>query len=87
MNHDMDDASTETHRDLTLSERVAEATTWEDAVRTEDGAFYVELSVYPIESESPLPRASFDLGPFGMLKRLVQRRPVQGGRTVPRRRS
>ncbi len=83
----MDDAGMGTRRDLTLSERVAEATTWEDAVRVEDGAFYVELSVYPIERGSPLPRASFDLGPFGMLKRFVQRRPVRSGRTVPRRRS
>lgn len=83
----MDEHHTMSDRDPTLSERVARANTWEGALRAEDGAFLVELSIYPVEGVSELPRASFDLGPIGLLKRLVQRRPIQAGRTVPRRRS
>ncbi len=74
-------------KDLTLSQRVAEATTWEGAVRADEGAFVVELSVYPVNDVSALPPASFDMGPVGRLKRFLQRRPVQHGRTVPRRRT
>ena len=72
----MDDEATSLGRDQTLSERVAEATTWEGALRAEDGAFLVELSLYRVEDASALPRAKFDLGPIGMIKRIVQGRPV-----------
>ena len=83
----LDDEMAVPDRDRTLSERVASATTWEGALRAEDGAFLVELSLYRVDDESELPRASFDRGPIGMLKRMMQRRPVQSGRTVPRRRT
>ena len=76
-----------TAKDLTLSERVAEATTWEGALRADEDAFVVELSVYPVNDASTLPPASFDTGPVGRLKRFFQRRPVQHGRTVPRQRT
>ena len=84
---DMDNETTVPDRDRTLSERVASANTWEGALRAEDGAFLVELSLYRVDDTSELPRASFDRGPIGMIKRMMQRRPVQTGRTVPRQRT
>lgn len=73
--------------DLTLSERVANANTWEGAVRAHDGGLLLELNVYPVETSSALPSASFNTGPIGLLKRFIQGRPVQSDRTVPRRRA
>ena len=83
----MEDDTAVPDRDPTLSERVARANTWEGALRAEDGAFLLELRIHPVEDASLLPRASFDLGPIGLLKRFVQRRPIQIDRTVRRRRT
>ena len=70
--------------ELTLSERVALANAWEEAVRIDDESFILELDVYPVVTESELPRASFDNGPLGYVKRVFQGRKPPAQRSVPR---
>jgi hypothetical protein len=72
-------------KDLTLSERVAMANTWEEAVRAEEDSVIVELNVYPVESETALPKPSFDSGTVGFFKRLFGGKKPSEQRSVPRR--
>ncbi|MGI9643386.1 MAG: hypothetical protein ACR2N9_11475 [Acidimicrobiia bacterium] len=72
-------------KDLTLSERVAMANTWEEAVRDDEDSVIVELDVYPVESESTLPSTSFDTGTVGFFKRLFGSKKPPAQRSVPRR--
>lgn len=72
-------------KDLTLSERVAMANTWEEAVRTDEDSVIIELDVYPVKSETALPSTSFDTGTVGFFKRLFGGRKSTAQRSVPRR--
>lgn len=71
--------------ELTLSERVALANAWEEAVHRDEDSVVIELDVYPVVTESELPSTSFDTGPFGFVKRIFQGRKPAEQRSVPRR--
>ncbi|MGI9529544.1 MAG: hypothetical protein ACR2NG_07530 [Acidimicrobiia bacterium] len=73
------------NKDLTLSERVAMANTWEEAVHSDEDSVIVELNVYPVESETTLPSTSFDTGTVGFFKRLFGSKKSTSQRSVPRR--
>lgn len=70
--------------ELTLSERVALANAWEEAVSKDEDSVVIELDIYPVVTESELPSTSFDTGPLGYVKRLLQGRKPSEQRSVPR---
>ena len=70
--------------DLTLSERVAMANAWEQAVRADEDSVVIELDIYPVETESALPSTSFDSGFVARVKRLFGGGKPPTQRSVPR---